>query len=224
MTILNAWVGEDKALVGVDTEILGPGGARHSVSKLLPLPHMNAVLAGRGPNLMLSMAMTLCHASTADFDVIAAAMPEILCVAHGMMLKAVNESPVLWGGDPRQLDGVTIVFVGWSPSRRRMVGFEYEQETPAVGFVAGELSPLHSAPLDPTLPQDPDLSTRDGMTEYARLQTALLHKAQPEAAAGGRFILAQLSRHAMIVGTAGFLPRRAEVSSAGGAGPARVTH
>jgi hypothetical protein len=208
MTILNAWVGEDKALVGVDTEMLGPDGARHSVSKLLPLPHMNAVVACRGPNLMLSMAMTLCHASTADFDVIAAAMPGILHVAHGMMLKAVNESPVLWSGDPRQLDGVTIVFVGWSPSRRRMVGFEYEQETPAVGFVAGELSPLHSAPWDPTLPQDPDLSTRQGMAEYAKLQTDLLHRETPGASAGGRFIVAELSRFAMVMGTQCYLPKR----------------
>lgn len=51
MTIVNMWVGHEYALVGTDSECKDGAGNIDTVSKILTLPHMNAVIAGSGQHV-----------------------------------------------------------------------------------------------------------------------------------------------------------------------------
>ena len=202
MSILNAWVSAERAVVGVDTAasiaaVASPGrseGASHA-TKLLPLAHLNAIVAIRGnATFLATLAAILLMHPLRDGDQLLEALPGVLPAAFQALIAAMraNGHDTADAATSAALAQQEIVLVAWSPSRRRFLGREYVQQDPARGFVADEIAPEYSAPWDPSLPPHPDFSNRVTMTAYARLQVKLLREKAPGVAAGGRFIVTEL--------------------------------
>lgn len=194
MTILNAWVSPDRALVGVDSEVVCADGSRAACSKMIPLVHRRAVIACRGTLLFLTQLFNAFHMTPQPLDALLEDLPTALPIVFNQMLAA---APHYGLTDTSGLDGQTVVVVGWSPARARMIGWEFEQDDRARGFTAAELNPSHSAPWTAELPPTPDLSTPQGMAAYAKLQAGVLRKEVPTAAGGGEFIVASITRDDM---------------------------
>lgn len=208
MSILDVWITPESALVGVDTETFAPDGTAASISKMIPLPHMNAVLACRGHVLFFQAIFGACHASGGNFDALLDKMPELLRGAFSM---AMESAPLLGMEDTSPLDNQTIVLVGWSLRQGRMIGREYVQESREIGFMVDGITPYHLAPWDQSLSRLPDPKTPADMGELAKAQTQLLHDKAPGAAAGGRFLIAEISRQGMKIEGVCDLPARRKI-------------
>ena len=66
MSLLNAWILPAEAIIAVDTDGVGDEGERMPSSKMLLVPHLNAVLALRGQLALLSYLFT--RALSGSFD------------------------------------------------------------------------------------------------------------------------------------------------------------
>lgn len=208
MTILNCWITPERALIGTDTEMAVPCGAapegkRAQCTKLLPLVHLNAVLACRGEAIFFKAVFDAINLSGGDdldavFDAMAGALPGLLSATRdGLRMGGVTHATIP--------DSQTIVLVGWSPRAGRIVGVEWTQETSARGFVADDINPHYIAPWNRSIEPFADPTTPETMMQLARKQVRLMRERAPGAAAGGKLILAELTRDAMTIGSAGEL-------------------
>lgn len=200
MTILNVWVSPERALIGVDSES-SRAGERSRCSKLIPFVHLNSVLAIRGPRQFLPSLFGVLHSTEWDMDSAPTTVGPMLDPVFKNMQQVLRTIPGFGPGDERELQlGSTVVLVGYASKRDCLVGWEFEQANAESGFTFKEiagLDPTHSAPWSADLPQQPDLSSREGMAEYAKLQQMLMRREVPLAGAGGSFIVAELAKHSM---------------------------
>jgi hypothetical protein len=194
VSILNVWVERQRALVCVDTQGVGNDGTRGDVTKLAVLPHINAVLACRGHLAFLSTCWMMMAMSSRGFDELVEAMSTILPLAFQNVVQTAGAL----GVDPATLDRQTLVFVGWSPRAQRMIGREWMQETAAQGFVADDIDPHHIAPWHESMPNE-DPNNAERMQRLAAAQVRSIRENAPHEAAGGRLIVAELTRHATVM-------------------------
>lgn len=89
------------------------------------------------------------------------------------------------------------MLVAWSPRAGRIVGVERTQDTPEHGFVADDINPHFIAPWDACLKPLPDPTMPEAMARLVVAQTKLMHEKAPGAAAGGKSILAEMTRDPM---------------------------
>jgi len=66
MSLLNAWIAPNEAIVAVDTDGVAENGSHISASKLLTMPHPNVVMGLRGPGTFLQYLQLRCL--TANYD------------------------------------------------------------------------------------------------------------------------------------------------------------
>lgn len=196
MSIVAVFVDDDRALVGVDTEVFGPDGAPASISKMVPMVHMNAVLAYRGTAMFLEMLFGACHRQGGTFDSLADQLPEIL----GALSVEFAAVAAHLGYRGAQIEAHNLVFVGWSDAQKRMVCWGFDQSTQADGFQRAEYRNWYGAPgirSRITLPLDRDIAA---LKLVASAQVQLMHEAAPGEPAGGRLIVAQLTETHMTIG------------------------
>lgn len=194
MSILNAFLEPERALIGVDTQFAAQHGSPRQISKLMPLIHLNAIVACRGSVFIATALFAMCQVVGSDFDELLEAMPGFL---EHVSDKAAEIPGRIGVTDKMPFDGQSVIAVGWSAGR--MIGRQFEQENRETGFVAEGFNPHYSAPWDESLPQFPDLKTREGMGVLARAQARLLREKCPDVAAGGRFIVAEITRNSMSI-------------------------
>lgn len=194
MSILNVWIEPEVALVGVDTatSLIGDDGAMLEYSKMFPIVHANTVVAGRGNSIFLSTLFVMCN-GRGDFDSLVEIMPSLLQQAFDQ----IKNFPLL--APPEGIDRQMIVVVGWSAKLGRMAGRDYIQEDRAQGFVTSEIAPHHLAPWDNSFAELPDPQTAGDMANLARAQTRFMHENAPQAASGGRLIVARISQLGMTI-------------------------
>lgn len=222
MTILNAFVSDDRALIGADTEGVVPGFGKTRLSKLYPLVAQQAVLAGRGNHALFASLIGPCLLAGGDFDHLATLMPELL--KRGF--KLLEESAVAWGIQdaaelitgwappasdapiPPTIDRQEVVLIGYSARAGCMVGRKYVQESRLLGFFEESITerdpfvgPWSKRELEPI----GDISSGPGMMSLARRQRELLVRADPRHAGGGDFIVAAIDRAGISTRTEGNL-------------------
>lgn len=194
MSLLNAWIHPEYALIGVDSDAVSPAlGARAEVSKLVSFaPHMPAVIAGRGVFGFLPPVVMGAMMHSDNFDRLVEKMPDILRASFAQLAdwqkaKIVHESA--------PIEGETIVLVGWSQREGRIIGHEWVQTSAAEGFIADTLRPHHIAPWNQSLDHlAKDVRVPSDMESLARAQVALMREHAPQEATGGKLILARLER------------------------------
>ena len=148
---------------------------------------------------MWSQLFIGCHWAGGELDTLLAKMPGMLDVAF---LESLRIAEALGMRDTTPLDGQVIVLVGWSRSLGRMIGREFNQESRKTGFTAEDIKKHHIAPWDAYLKNFPDPNSFNNMANLARAQVRLIHDKAPGAAAGGRFIIAQIRREGMYISPA----------------------
>lgn len=207
MTILNVWVGRDRALVGVDTLGVVPDGpagrgvpARCELTKLFPLVAADCLVAGRGDaGFIWSVYLGCLGTVPATFDTLAAAMPNILQAAvhvYEAMQPAQTRRPA---------GGLQLALVGWSPRQERMCGVVFSRaaagqpfERLVLGGDGGEESDDWIAPWEDEQGEAPVPDTPGAMLDLVLRQVG---HAPAGAPVGGRLIVAELRRDSLTVQT-----------------------
>lgn len=208
MSIVNAWVLPDRALVGVDTE----RGSLNSTtisqcSKMVPLPHINGILAGAGHCLFFGMCVGVCVNEGGDFDQLVEKIPAELPRIFGQFVAGLRSL----GGESFLADAAhqQLIFVGWSRKLRRFAGWEYLQERRMAGFKCDAIEPGSICPWHESLPELPDPKTPEAMLALARAQKEMAGEQFPGRAIGGRFIVAELTAGGMSIREIGRLSEEA---------------
>lgn len=201
MSLLDVWIQPSCALVGVDTEARYPNDVIETVSKMLPLVHMNAVIAGTGSHLFCNNLFSGCHSVGLDLDGLIEKMPELLPLVHQAFLQSLEQGGIRIRENPNEQSAV---LVGWSNSEGRMIGRYYVQVDAAEGFTESKIEPgiiqpgtddrwadrLRALPL-PSTPAD--------MGRFAQEQTRIIKEFVAEIHAGGKFIVAEITRDRMTI-------------------------
>ncbi|WP_151449272.1 hypothetical protein [Lacisediminimonas profundi] len=211
MSMINVFLSPSKALIGVDTEgINGLTGDFIRVGKMIYLPQVNIVLAGRGTaafllvlHTMLTDALMRMHGG-GDFDSAAAAMPELVGAAY----KAINAAMPDVGlyGIP---EGQQAVLIGWSAIQSRMQACAYLQSPSAEVEVVNIEDPGYMMPWNAAWGEPPEGCSPADMVELALCQVRNVKCESPGTPMGGNLIIAELSRSAMSVRDMGKLVPRA---------------
>lgn len=212
MSILNAFIYPDHAFVCVDTETVLPGGGpRFETSKLFAVPHLNAVIGLRGTVLLNSMLMAATVLFDGDFDGLSQSLP-------GLLNNAVERAIALGQCElvtPETVASAEVVAVGFSRARGRIVLNFFKSESLDVGFVAyTNITGTFSAPsvTDPELDIEHlrRLPGGEGLKTLGLAQVRMLREREPQAAAGGRLILAEIRQDGMKIGPVCEIPARPE--------------
>lgn len=184
MSLLNCW--PDAGVLCVDTDSVDSEGTRHTVSKMAPIPHANAVLGFRGDfALFASLVGGLLAAPAGNVDDLA---DVVLAVA-----------PIIYSTAARNLDlgaRQEILCVGWSPRLERITCMLIEQETRAAGFAKYDWSDRSARPyITPWSREFENIEpTPQNIQVLTAKQVALMHAAYPKAACGGRLLVATVTK------------------------------
>lgn len=111
MSLLNAWVTPEEAIVAVDTEGVGRDGVRSPMCKIVALAQLGGVIAFRGQSLFFGSVAHICMSRRYQtFDELLDDLPVIVELAA---------SPPQW--DVPGFDGNELIAVGWSTKQSRIV-------------------------------------------------------------------------------------------------------
>lgn len=185
MSLLNAWVTPTEAIVAVDTDGAAGDGSRYPASKLMPIPHLNAVIALRGQCALIGF-LTLRAMSSGfhAFDDLDDEMPSILEGMDGAMPPDLIV--------PTGLSGVELVTVGWSQRRRAMLGRQYVKRGDDLEYARRDLG-IHVSPWNQTM--QGTKTTAGAVLPLAKAQVRWMREAFPNAACGGNLLVARVSRN-----------------------------
>lgn len=194
MSLLNVYIAPpgpgSYALVGVDTESLAvDSGKRFETSKLMPIVHMNAVLAFRGAAAVQGPIASLAATMCGSFDE---------CLEHAgsfipLAIEGVNRATDLQRIPRMTVERQEIALVGWSPQRGRFVGRMWRRETLAEGFVPIDIEGAFIlGGDDEAIARLRTPTTPVAMGELAKVQCRRLRELEPGITVGGRFIVAWL--------------------------------
>lgn len=199
MSILNVWLERDLALVGVDTEAMSHTGGMVQGSKMLPVPHLNAVLAGRGTSVLLvSVFAQLVIRDCGGFDDLADRLPSMVEKAFkgtigGFPLRYIHRAAYLRGHE--------IVLVGYSPKQKRMRAVEVVRQAGAKAFTVEETEREYVTPWHESIASAPSPANLGAIAKLAMAQVNLIKRTYPAAPAGGRLLVAEIFETRMVVRT-----------------------
>jgi hypothetical protein len=185
MTIVNVHVAPDEVLVATDLEKQAVDGRTSRVGKVFAIPHMPALLTGRGSFVFVT-GMFCVAVDFGDFDDLLNKMPE-LCVANIASLRALSSETL-----PPDFDRQQVVLAGYSARRARLVAFLLSQDAAGAGFRTEEIVDQLLAPWSDELGPPVVPSSTDAMRQAMQLQAPWL-RAQGFAASED-MVFARLTR------------------------------
>lgn len=207
MSIANAFITPDVAIVGFDTEGALPDGSRAHGAKIIVLPHLDAVVAFRGLELTLTCTTPLIHDVRAGFDELADAMPDI--IAKGITV--AKQYAGVGGRTEADAEQANFVLVGYSPGAGRVVGHAFVS-SPGVEEIAvsknipDAIAPSWSREDVTRLNIKAD---RAGMLALMMDQCRLVRERGPaECTAGGRLFIAEVRKGSIHIEGVGHFPPR----------------
>lgn len=186
MSLLNAWVTPTEALVAVDTDGVRGDGSRFATSKLLPIPHLNAVVALRGQAAFLQFLYLRCIGAGFDtFDEFTELLPAVL--------EEVTESmpPELIAMAEHVSTGNVLLAVGWSDRRGAMLGRQHVQRAAGEAFAVADFTTL-LAPWPSALQDMP--RTAAAVAQLSRAQVEWMRSTYPGAIVGGQLLRCRLGK------------------------------
>lgn len=205
MSLLNVWVSAERGLVAVDSAVKIPATNSYlEASKVLPLPHANLVVAVMGEVAFLGYVFYEIHhaLSTIDYDVLA----DTLHLEIDSLYKQFRWQAKFAGASPDAARGCEIVIVGWSPRRGQILGMRHSLGPDAVGFVTSEIDPWCIMPAaDWTAENPPAVDTVEALEQVAVEQVRWTRQHQPDAAIGGRLLVAELTSSSISIRNVGCL-------------------
>lgn len=203
MSIVNAFIRHDVALVGVDTGGLNPDGSSIEASKIIFLPHLSAVIAFRGVMVTMMSAAPAILGFDGNFDQLAECMPEIMAKSMDVAKQHIDIDS--WGG-------TNFVLVGYSPSAGRMVGHVFdkrtgEQEITVLNDEKCAIGPFWGIDDIKALNLNGDKAS---MVKLAHDQFRLLGEREEgwRQAGGGRFLIAEVRQGSINIEEAFRFPSR----------------
>lgn len=186
MSLLNAWVTPAEAIIAVDADGVRSDGSRFATSKLLPIPHLNAVLALRGQAAVLQfLFMGACSAGFDTFDELVDAMPALLedmtrTMPGELLAQAAHVS-----------SGNVLLAIGWSDERRGMLGRRFVQPAAGEPFIAEDFTTVLT-PWPPALQKLPTAAA--AVDEISSAQVRWMRTTYPGAVVGGKLIACRITR------------------------------
>jgi len=184
LSLLNAFVHPGEAVVAVDTAAIALDGSTRQFSKILPIPHINAVLANRGQGMFLNFLFGSCLTAQ-SFD-------ELLEVMTSENLTAMDRQLAADGFYKPGTEGQEMVAVGWSDKHVRMVGKAFVRLAGMLEFRVSEfencISPWDQQAMG-TIPRK-----IDALEKLAKAQVSWLRSLGPEVAGGGELLVCRITR------------------------------
>lgn len=192
MSIVNAFVMRDVALIGVDTESRFPDGSTAESCKVLFLPHLSAAVAFRGIDVAHAVATVQILSFAGGFDELAGAMPEIVKQSVAV---ARDKAEHLFGVKAEYAEASNFVLVGFSHAGKRMMGHSF---VTAPGSPDVEVTQDFPQVISPFWSQD-DITRlnirtdKAGMRALALEQCRLARERGPsDFPAGGRLFISEI--------------------------------
>lgn len=218
MSIVNAFVNPDCGVVCADTEAGQDGGPYIEVSKLVPLPHMNAIIAFRGSVLFLSGALTGVFVSGCDFDELSGQMPDILKLASDKAVELCSRFVHTASMTREEAGCGEAIIVGFSPAMSRVVGHHFTRKTLDHGFVETNNIRYFSAPawdgINLNLQDIHTQPSKENMKSLALSQLCLMREREKDGlATGGRLIFAEVRQSGMTIESVLDFPTRSTGNS-----------
>lgn len=205
MSILNAFVTPELALIGVDSEAMLPNGDLQQVCKIVVNPVLSAVVGFRGLDLMQMAAAPVFSGWKGTFDALAEYVPELirLCEEH-----CINAH-----GQPKEQLITNVVLAGFSESIGAMALHAYQRTKHTQPIEHHRSIPQFYAPYwgDDHLKSLGICADRKGMETLAREQCRKAREERPtDFACGGRFFIAEARRNSIRIEQAFEFPPRPE--------------
>ncbi len=201
MSLLICTVRQDRISLCVDTDATRPDGSRFRTSKILPLVHANAALAGRGNEGFLSAVYLHClHFGGVDIE----GLQEQMQFALISVAAQIVQSGLSYADEKAGLDGgQEIILAGFSSQEQRQMVRVYRGNIANGIFFQTDIGvdsfTVAPATWDQQREIAPPLETVADMASVARAQVAWLRKAKPGCAAGGDLIAARIERGRMTI-------------------------
>jgi len=186
MSLLNFWASPQEAVIAVDTVGMAADGSPLPASKLLPIPHLNAVIAIRGQLVLLAwLSVRANSAGFATFDDLLDAMPGMLAEAGA----AIDHNLSVLAGS---MEGHELLVAGWSDRQGRMIGRQYVKRGDMTASIERDVD-HHISPWHPSMDGLP--TAPHGIEQLARGQVIFMRGLG--AHCGGRLTVAHLSREGL---------------------------
>ena len=206
MSILICVVKPEHAWLCVDTDVTFPDGGRGRTSKILPLPHANAAIAGRGSFGFLYAIFSQCLVKGgAEIEDMLDRMQIFLMETAAQVVQSGEFHPDKEAG----LDGSQeIILAGWSKRRQQPVARVYQGNILGGIFLQTDVhvNDYAVAPAwDVKTESQPPLESVADMVRVAQSQVARIRKDSPKCSAGGEFIVARIEHDKMTISKEGDL-------------------
>ena len=179
------------------------------VSKMVALPHINAVVACSGACAFFGRLVYLSVLRLGGIEAHLQAMPRVLRTALGAASELGRRLDLK---DMSIFEKQRVVFVGWPKASRCIVARLYQKLDPApdADFVEQDIPDDFLSPWDESfralvLPHNDPLSK---IVAVAAAQTHIARKEVPGGAGGGELIVAEITRAGMSIRPVCELPRR----------------
>lgn len=201
MTILNVHIRADRALVGMDTEILNTAdGSRFGASKFGVIPEANVLMCWRGDRNLHGLIYAECFLAREyiDFDALERILPEVLGT-----LRAQYKSNCASAGVPAEVldheiaNTIDLILVGWSTQRGRICGQRFSQPSGSERPTVEEISESVIAPGEILAPHEVLVpQSISAMEKLAKNQLGAARRAGVvDQGFGGSFLLVEVMRH-----------------------------
>lgn len=128
MTAINSYVDAGAVIVMADTVMTTHDGRPVAfVSKIFPVPHLSAVVSGRGTiGLIAGWAYDLCHAMLVDdFDMAVQLAPDALAAKWADL-------------EGQRTDTSTVYMWGWSAAAVRFIGYQFRSWNAFAAEIIGD--------------------------------------------------------------------------------------
>ncbi len=201
MSLLNVWVEPQRALVGVDTHAMyldprgepakGMPAGRFETSKMIPIVHLNAVMAVRGSAILIAGCYVLCNMEPRlGLDQLFNDFPAIVAKNYAQLEQAARQQ-----GHQASLDQ-EVMLVGWSRRAGKMRCLMLKQVPGQAGFVPHDVDELWLGSWDDDAQGVPPVDPCDdrSMAELMQAQRLDARQRFPNLPIGGRALVAELSR------------------------------
>lgn len=199
MSAINIFLSPDRALVGVDTDVLQHGTGDHfEASKMIALPHAKVVIAARGTTIGFASvcAAAIQSVEIHDLDSAHAVIPgmlEAVFASLGQMFeRAVAANPSVGA---ELLHEQQLVLVGWSQRRARVCAVEFKRTEGGAAFQEAWLDdPGFACPWEEGM-EMPEAPPADVATQLALLQNQVRHIRRfhgHDKPIGGRLVVAEV--------------------------------
>jgi len=197
MTICNGIIEPESVMIVTDSEGSRGASGTQAVTKIFPLPHLSAALTGAGSHVLMIGAMGAANTMPGGFDQVREGFAAALDQTWAHIRPQV--APIYLAAPGKSIDDQIVGLYGWSTRGSRMVGSVFIKEAPEAGFRREDLAdgvmlqpwePIEGRKLPRTLPE---------MVATAKLQRAFIKAQGTDLAAGGRLMVAQLTRNAITI-------------------------